>query len=445
METATKEKTLEIHQLSGKGTGSELALSGDRGSVQMIWNNISGTNFDNPHEHMVYLETVVFACGSKGGMNCKRSLFILMEDGKKIETYGENGAFRGVGFPYAKKFEDLFTLIGKSKEYPVGQWAPNRQGEGIMQLLGMDVKLSDKLIEYIKERMVYGLIGDSYYFETYADEYGKTRIHIKYNKILGSRCLGYIDTDSIPKAEETKSSCPIEAVLSECRTTADGKVVRLPDTQLDKKTYAGVKLKLEKIGGKWNTQAGAFVFQKDARELLERVKDGENVNIQKEFQFFETPSTLAGKVVKMADIKEKHLSLEPSAGRGRIAELMSGEVHVCEFMKDNAEYLKGKYEIVGTDFLEYEAAGVYDRIVANPPFTKNQDIDHVMHMFDCLKSGGRLVSIMSTSWVNGNQNKQKEFRAFLEKMDAHTEEFEAGEFKESGTSIATMIVMIDKP
>jgi len=438
METATK--TLEIHQLSGTGRGTEMVLSGDNSSIGMIWNNITGDNMDNPYEHMLYLESVVF---HKTGMNLERKTFFLMEDGKCIKNFGKNGEFRSVALPFIKNFEDVFTLIGKSKDYPTGQYAPNRQGEGIMRFAGMDVKLSDDLIEYIKENMVYGLTGDEYYFSTFNDDYGKTRIYIKYNKIIGSRFIGYINTSSIPNIEEVKSVCPIENALERC--TIDGFVVRLPDEQLEKSVYAGVKLKLEKIGGKWNSPSQGFLFKKDPSELLGRVQSGEKVNIQKEFQFFETPLELARKVIQLAEIEDSHLSLEPSAGRGRIANFIRGEIHVCEFMDDNYEYLKKMYKVVGRDFLEYKADGMYDRIVANPPFSGNQDIVHVMHMFDCLKSGGRLVSIMSTSWVKGNQKKQIEFREFLEKMGAHTEEVEAGEFKESGTNIATMIVVIDKP
>jgi len=99
--TETKEKVLEIHQLSGKGTGSELALSGDNQSVGMIWNNISGENFDNGYEHMVYMETIVFA---ENQMNCKRGPFFLMEGGECIDSYGTNGTNRSVAFPKAKKF-----------------------------------------------------------------------------------------------------------------------------------------------------------------------------------------------------------------------------------------------------------------------------------------------------------------------------------------------------
>ena len=56
-------------------------------------------------------------------------------------------------------------------------------------------------------------------------------------------------------------------------------------------------------------------------------------------------------------------------------------------------------------FLKYKDK-TYSKIIANPPFTKNQDIDHLKEMFKVLESGGKLVCITSESWVNGNQKKQ---------------------------------------
>jgi hypothetical protein len=82
--------------------------------------------------------------------------------------------------------------------------------------------------------------------------------------------------------------------------------------------------------------------------------------------------------------------------------------------------------------------------VANPPFSKNQDIDHVMKMYDLLKKGGRLVSIMSSHWKTSKNKKETEFREFIKKTKATVKDVEAGAFKQSGTNVATVIVVIDK-
>ena len=52
------------------------------------------------------------------------------------------------------------------------------------------------------------------------------------------------------------------------------------------------------------------------------------------------------------------------------------------------------------DFLSRLPHGSYDRVVMNPPFDLERDIDHVMHAMEFLKPDGLLVAIMSagTEW-----------------------------------------------
>ncbi len=99
---------------------------------------------------------------------------------------------------------------------------------------------------------------------------------------------------------------------------------------------------------------------------------------------------------------------------------------------------------LNNDFMEYVGSG-FDRIIANPPFSKNQDIDHIMKMYDCLGEGGRLVSIASTHWQISENKKETEFRAWLKKLKADVREIEAGAFKESGTTVKTVMIILNKP
>jgi protein-L-isoaspartate O-methyltransferase len=241
---------------------------------------------------------------------------------------------------------------------------------------------------------------------------------------------------------------PVMETLAFCNVS--GLQVSLPEWQLSKKIYSDVKKTLEKIGGKWNTKAQGFVFEHDPLPLIQRVILGENVNLKKDFQFFATPSGLVEKMILLADLKKTDVVLEPSAGRGAIVEQLIplvAKVEMCEFMKQNRDYLERErgYEVAWGDFLALNINWKYDKIIANPPFTKNQDITHVMKMYEHLKSGGKLVAIMSQSWLTGSQKKQVEFREFLESLGASIEKIDSGEFKESGTSVATTLVVIDKP
>ena len=240
-----------------------------------------------------------------------------------------------------------------------------------------------------------------------------------------------------------------EEILQEC--TVDGLIVRLPEGQLDRKLYQEVAKSLELIGGKWKGgKVMGFVFSQDPTELLEQIANGEKRNLKKEFQFFGTPDKLADELVKLAEIKPTHKVFEPSAGKGSIIRAIQRvspvNVHWCELMPVNQMFLN-KMEnttFVCEDIFKYKLTNHYDRIIANPPFSKNQDIDHVIKMYDLLKNGGRLVSITSTHWENSTNTKETEFRDWLHSNNAKIIDIEAGTFKESGTMVGGKIIVINK-
>jgi hypothetical protein len=241
-------------------------------------------------------------------------------------------------------------------------------------------------------------------------------------------------------------------ILEKC--TVDGNVVKLPNIQLERSSYMEVKKKLEGIGGKWKGgKTSGFVFPSCPKQLLNNIQGGEKINLKKDFQFFDTPDYLCDKLVELAGIEENHLVLEPSAGQGAIVKAIHRahnrmKVFCYELMDQNTiELLKigtGSLTVLGNDFLKNQNEYLFDRIVANPPFTKNQDIDHVMHMYKHLNKGGRLVSIMGKGWTFREGNKEKEFRSFLEQKSAIVEDIQKGAFKSSGTMVETVIVIIDK-
>jgi len=239
-------------------------------------------------------------------------------------------------------------------------------------------------------------------------------------------------------------------VLQNCKVEEN--VIKLPDTQLDRKEYLEVKKALELIGGKWKGgKVFGFVFKTDPTDLLNQIANGEKRNLKKEFQFFATPEKLADELVYLADLKNHDTILEPSAGQGAIIKAIN---KVCEVKPDcyelmdlNTVILKKtdlNFNLIGEDFMKNEGK-TYSKIIANPPFSKNQDIDHLKEMYNCLSRGGKLVCITSESWVNGNQKKQVDFKKWLEKLDAEIIDIEKGSFKESGTTVGGKIVVLDKP
>ena len=239
-----------------------------------------------------------------------------------------------------------------------------------------------------------------------------------------------------------------EEVLKNC--TVENNVVKLPEGNLDRKLFLEVKKSLERIGGKWKGgKVFGFVFNEDPTELLSKISAGEKINLKKDFQFFATPSNLADKLVALADVNTGETFLEPSAGQGAIVKainrLSPGRIVDCyELMKANRNILKkiNTVNILGEDFLK--SNDKYDRIIANPPFSKNQDIQHIMHMYDCLNPKGKIVSIASNHWRTSKNKKETQFRNWLSEVNAQVHEIESGAFKTSGTNVSACIIVIEK-
>ena len=244
-----------------------------------------------------------------------------------------------------------------------------------------------------------------------------------------------------------------EQILQAC--TVHGTIIKLPDVRLDRKVYQEVAKSLELIGGKWKGgKVAGFIFNEDPTELLSQIANGETRNLKKEFQFFPTPPDIADWMVRLAEIKADHHILEPSAGQGAIVSAilrdcpeLNQKVACIELMPINKTFLKKIPKTVdyGDDFLLYDKRAEFDRIIANPPFSKNQDIDHIRKMYECLKSGGRLVSLSSQHWYTSTNRKETDFRQWLSEVKAEKYEIGPGAFKESGTMINITAIVINKP
>lgn len=242
-------------------------------------------------------------------------------------------------------------------------------------------------------------------------------------------------------------------------STVIDNVVKLPEQQLERKVYLEVKNKLELIGGKWKGgKVQGFEFATNPTELIEQVANGENRNLKKEYQFFATPDDLADELVFQAEVEPHHLILEPSAGQGAIIEALhrvfpkyDKQISCVELMDVNEFILRNKTAkklwnvgLVRNDFLTVSFNQKFDRIIANPPFSKNQDIDHIRKMYDLLVPGGRLISIASNHWKLSDNAKETAFRNWLYDLGADVEDIEAGRFKSSGTMVGGCIIIINK-
>jgi len=155
--------------------------------------------------------------------------------------------------------------------------------------------------------------------------------------------------------------------------------------------------------------------------------------------------------------------LEPSAGEGALIwALMDSarqgsamlEVVAIELNPTRAKALRmaglcegGRHQVIEADFLEVvpERIGLFDRIVMNPPFDRQNDIAHVVHAARFLAPGGKLIAIMAASVEFRDDPRSVAFRAMVEKSGGDIRDLPLGSFEESGTMVSTCIVSINGP
>lgn len=246
-------------------------------------------------------------------------------------------------------------------------------------------------------------------------------------------------------ATTIKISEAARAVLA--RSTITATTVALPDEVLERKLYVEVDKALKAAGGKWSKKRRVHEFTSDPREALGlTLETGTAVNHRQLKQAFYTPSDLAARVVEAAAIGPGMTVLEPSCGEGSlIAAVLAAEPDVMVQGYDTDPQALDRIPsdprvtLECRDFMAVDR-GRFDRVVMNPPFSKGQDVEHVTHALRFLKPGGVLVAIMLPTWQTSKRVKAVDFRGRL--GDHEVEPIEAGAFKSSGTTIATVMLKV---
>lgn len=193
------------------------------------------------------------------------------------------------------------------------------------------------------------------------------------------------------------------------------------------------------------------------------------------FGFFPTPDGAAEHLLRDFPVLQRAdqprlTILEPSAGTGNLArrclrsidvlDNWSGgrERHQQDFRFDNqvdcvelqpalagALETSGLYrKVYAKDFLSLTpgVTGLYDRIVMNPPFDMERDIDHVAHAMKFLKPNGILCAIMSAGTEFRETKKAIAFRALMTKLNAKWRDLPPASFAEVGTYVNTVMVQV---
>jgi len=230
------------------------------------------------------------------------------------------------------------------------------------------------------------------------------------------------------------------------RVTVEDNIIFLTCGQLDRKQYQAVNGVLENMGGKWNRKAKGHVFSEDPTDKLEQVLLSGEIVSPKKYGYFPTPAEVAIKLIKIAKIEPCMSVLEPSAGQGGIADFVPKDctLDCVELLPDNVSTLEKKgYKVQQGDFLAIEPKQLYSRVIMNPPFEKQADIDHVKHAWKFVMPDGRLASIMSAGVLFRENHKTVEFRELVDNH-GYFERLPEGSFKEAGTGVNTCIVVLEK-
>lgn len=206
-------------------------------------------------------------------------------------------------------------------------------------------------------------------------------------------------------------------------------------------TTPAARLLQEMIAGDLQQQA-----ERERMRRIETLKS--EISLSSIPGYFHTQPSVIAIMLDRARLEEGLTVLEPEAGSGHIADAIKSEydiaAEVCEVNPKLRELLELKgYKFAGIDFLT-DVTRTFDRIVMNPPFEKQQDIDHVRKAFSLLKEGGRLVSVMAPGFEFRQDRKISDFRAWLEEVGGTWEDLPDGSFKASGTGVSTRLVVINR-
>lgn len=174
--------------------------------------------------------------------------------------------------------------------------------------------------------------------------------------------------------------------------------------------------------------------------------------VSKDLQFYRTPDATAKKIVDDFYQLEGLRVLEPSAGDGafvkpllaRGAKVTAIEVHPDRARKISA--LSDAVDVRTCNFLDMEPTKDFDAVVMNPPFYGTHWMDHVLHAWEFVKPGGKLVAILPATAEIGDSAKHKKFREWVSKIKGRKEwlfrDLPPETFAESGTRVATVTLTL---
>lgn len=180
--------------------------------------------------------------------------------------------------------------------------------------------------------------------------------------------------------------------------------------------------------------------------------------------FYPTPSKLAGKMLSCVDWATVFSILEPSAGKGDLADAVSRFVNdirnsrrvfihqrepyidCIERDSDLAALLRGKgLLVVHDDFLTFHTRKQYDLCIMNPPFDNGDE--HLLHALSLMERGGQIVCLLNAETIrNPYTNRRKVLVQNLREHNARIEFIEnAFAHAQRPTDVEIALVYVNIP
>lgn len=168
---------------------------------------------------------------------------------------------------------------------------------------------------------------------------------------------------------------------------------------------------------------------------------------QRRYQSYYTPDDIAAELVELAGVHRGMVCLEPSAGDGAIvrAVVEAGGI-VTAVEADPVAYaeISAHCDARAGDFLSVDSGpgglGTFDRVVMNPPFSRDQDTRHVCHAFTFLKPGGKLVAIVGSYALNGRTEDRRRLQDLIRAHGRLVRELPPGTFENNARAAIIELV-----
>ena len=218
-------------------------------------------------------------------------------------------------------------------------------------------------------------------------------------------------------------------------------------------TIAGAKKKIRD----WYSENGTTAPNSAAADLR-RLPSFDNSG------FYPTPSKLAGEMLSCVDWNGVFSILEPSAGKGDLADAVSRFVtshrnsrrisfnendtyiDCIERDSDLAALLRGKgLHVVHDDFLTFRSFKQYDLCIMNPPFDNGDE--HLLKALSIMERGGQIVCLLNAETIrNPYTNRRKVLVQNLHEHNARIEFIEnAFRHAQRPTDVEIALVYVNIP